>query len=388
MTSLLAPVLLGFISLRLLLHGKTRTFIDDLHLVIFAVNTVSITVLIYPFFTLAYTNLLNPEVISEKFSSGNQPWFFQGDLFSHLCANFFSMWLLTYTFLSMPNVMIMFTRFIFARYAHGLVSAGIELFKKVIIVAVCMFCLHLILIWPVRYEISGSNYDETIVGRICARIPIPEFQKGAFDPEFSVKPKMITSSLVAIFVSFSVYWRFSALKQRKKYAILPVRKNFLNIDEDLAMLANISLHLVIDQWIKIPLEIFYTKLGSENLFWIWWFWHLFMLFNCQVLSPACVIWRAWNKFPEFRGLKARPYPGREKLEKLKILPRSFATRLEEKELQMHPGMFAAASSAIPRKSRFPRKKIRKPTHTIIPMESFQERIFRRQLSTITEVESC
>ena len=64
MVSLLAPILQGFISVRLLLLGKTRTFIDDLHLVVFAVNTVCITVLIYPFFNLAYTNVLNPEVMT------------------------------------------------------------------------------------------------------------------------------------------------------------------------------------------------------------------------------------------------------------------------------------------------------------------------------------
>ena len=284
------------------------------------------------------------------------------------------MWLLTYTFLSIPTVMIIFARFILARYAHGLVAAGTELFKKIVIISVCTFCLHLILIWPVRYEINESNYDDILVGKICAKYPIPEFRLK--NVEFSIKPKLLVTSLAAVFMSFSSYWRFSALNQRKKYAILPIRRNFLNIDEDLAFLTNIALHLIIDQWIKIPLEIFYKQLGSENLFWIWWFWHLYMLLACQVISPACVIWRSWNKFPQFRGLKAKPFPGREKQEKLKILPRTFATRLEEKELQM----FAMRSTCINQNtnSHFRVKENRKRIHTIIPM----------QLSTIPEVESC
>lgn len=284
--------------------------------------------------------------------------------------------------------MIIFSRFIFARYAHGLVSAGTELFKKTVIVAVCSFSLHLILIWPVRYEINDSNYDETIVGKICAQLQIEKFQKGIFNPEFSVKPKLVTTSLAAVFVSFSIYWRFSAWKQREKYAILPLRRNFINIDEDLAFLTNIALHLVMDQWINIPLEIFYSRLGSENLFWIWLFWHLFMLLNCQVISPACVIWRSWNKFPQFRGLKAKSYPGKEKLKKMKILPRTFATRLEEKELQMHPGMFEVKCTSLNKDkgSRLPKKQTKKKSHTIILMNAFQEEFHKKCLSTIPEVE--
>ena len=83
---------------------------------------------------------------------------------------------------------------------------------------------------------------------------------------------------------------------------------------------------MIDQLINLPLEVFYDELGAEEVFKIWWFFHLFGFFQIDIIGQFLIIYEAKKNFPEFNGLKARVYPGQDGPRPWQFLPYRYEKR--------------------------------------------------------------
>ena len=187
-----------------------------------------------------------------------------------MCENYINCWMSTYILVGLPNYAIMFCRFIYCRFAHGLVNDESKLFTKLILVATFFFTLHWLLVWPVQYTLNaGTNYENTIKGRICTQSLIPEFLEKSVNIKFSVKPKLLSFSMTLITLFSSVFFYKSSQSQRKRYNIPSHRRNLMDMDGNLMFIILIDLNVIADQVLKIPLEIFYAKLGVEYVFKIW-----------------------------------------------------------------------------------------------------------------------
>ena len=214
----------------------------------------------------------------------------------------------------------MFCRCIYARYAHGLLLDGGKLFNKIAGVAIVFFSLQLILMWPVRYELSKSSYNNIIKGRICTQSHIPEFLEEKVNIKFSVKPKLTSIAIMMMFLLSSLYFYKSAKRQTKRYKIPTHRRNLMDIKGNLMVVTLIAVNLIADQLINIPLEVFYSQLGAGGVFKVWWIWHLIMFVQIYILAPAMIICTAQREFLEFNGLKGTTFPGQEKPRPLSVVP--------------------------------------------------------------------
>ena len=95
----------------------------------------------------------------------------------------------------------------------------------------------------------------------------------------------------------------------------------MDIGDNLKVLTLVEFHCSAEQLLNIPLELFYEELGADGAFKVWWLYHLVMFLQCYLALPAALIWNAHNKFPEFRGLRARTFPGQENPRAVPFVPR-------------------------------------------------------------------
>ena len=93
------------------------------------------------------------------------------------------------------------------------------------------FCLQLIVMWPVHYELSAEKYNKIIKGRICSKTPIPEFLAEKIDAEFSLRPKLLSTAITFLAVGSSWYWNRAAKKERQRLRIPTDRRNVMNSDQ-------------------------------------------------------------------------------------------------------------------------------------------------------------
>ena len=87
-----------------------------------------------------------------------------------LCEYYISSWITLYTIGGIPNLEIMFCRFI---NGHGLVEDLGKLFHKIVVLALSVFKLHMLLIWPINATLSDNDYTHMVKGRICNKIEFP-----------------------------------------------------------------------------------------------------------------------------------------------------------------------------------------------------------------------
>ena len=75
--------------------------------------------------------------------------------------------------------------------------------------------------------------------------------------------------------------------------------------------------------INIFFQVFYSSLGPDMVFQIWWVWHLLMFSIINILAPSAICYDARTNYPEFSGLKARRFPGQEAPRMGQIIPRRY-----------------------------------------------------------------
>ena len=102
---------------------------------------------------------------------------------------------------SIPSLGIFFCRFIYVRYAHGLVADMGRLFHKVVLLVIAVFTLHWLLVWSA--SLKKDDYKNIIKGKICNQLQFPE--PGEKFIAFHVKPKLLTCAIVGLYGLSLVY---------------------------------------------------------------------------------------------------------------------------------------------------------------------------------------
>ena len=223
-----------------------------------------------------------------------------------------------------PNLGIIFCRFIYVRYAHGLVADMGRLFHKIVLLAISVFTLHMLLIWPIQTMLSENDYTDMIKGKICNRKPFPQDRESFIS--FHIKPKMMVCFLTGFYCLTLFYIHTSVQKKKARYSIPRRRWTLMNFEQHALYLCLLGSCALFDQLIiNIILQVFHSQFGVDVIFQIWWLWHLVMFLSINVLAPLPIICAAKLQYPEFNGLKARRFPGQEKPRVEPKVPRRMST---------------------------------------------------------------
>ena len=104
-------------------------------------------------------------------------------------------------------------RFIYIRYAPGLIKEGLQLLHWLTFIFISAFCFHIHLIYPVRYISNGNNYQDSLKGKFCTMTNITNITS-INHSELDLKPKLLNFALAFIFFGLMNFYFFSALNQR------------------------------------------------------------------------------------------------------------------------------------------------------------------------------
>ena len=101
-------------------------------------------------------------------------------------------------------------RFVYMRYANGLLKEGRKLLHWLTHLFVGAFILNLLLIWPVKYIWRGQNYQDSVKGKLCMKANFTS--KFGTDVELSLKPILILVAHASVFWGLMHFYFFSSLK--------------------------------------------------------------------------------------------------------------------------------------------------------------------------------
>ena len=300
----------GTIAWRLLRQGRELSFINKLFTLHFVFTTVATSLYLYFFLKLGSVSLFMRDQLDQ-------------DEITTLCVHYIQSFIGLYTVGSLPSFGIIFCRFIYARYAHGLVADKGRLFHKIVLLVIIIFTFHHLLLW---YLDSQKDYRNRIKGRICNQIEFPDKS----NKEFHVKQKLLTSIGVSLYMVALIFFQHTASRQKRVHNIPKRRQNLMTMNQHILYNHLIGVCLLFDQLILDTfLQVFHTSLGPHTILQIWWAWHLIMFCLVHILAPLCIFYHAMRHFPEFNGLKARNFPGQEKPRTQALIPkREFFTKKE------------------------------------------------------------
>ena len=303
----------ALICWRLVRQGWSLNFINLLLALHFFFNTIISYIYLHLFFQLGSAHFMvetkDPEAIST------------------ICKHYVFCWIGMYTVGGIPSLGIVFCRFVYARYAHGLLADKGRLFHKVVLLVIFVFTIHWLLLWP---AISiNKDYKNIIKGKICNQLPFPE--AGESLVEFHIKPKLLTCFSDILYISSLFYFQRSAKKQRSRHGIPRRRWNLMTIDLHAYYLSLTGFLILFDQLIiNVIIQVFHLQLGAARVFKIWWIWHLCMFMIIHFISPLIIYLRAKREYPEFNGLQPKTFPGQEKPRVQPLIPRRRMSKVEYK----------------------------------------------------------
>ena len=374
--SYLAPVLSAYICWRLLRLWKTLTFINLLYVIIFLGNIINVAIMIYFFFNIGYIAMIDGKVINSTHHAYKICFKDDMEELGFNCQHFINSFMVTNLVIGVPSCAIMFCRFIYSRYAHGLGPDKSKLFNKLVVLVMVVFTLHLVLIWPIHFALNIGTIQNTIMGKICTKAQIPEFLEKRPNLEFSIKPKLTIFALLAIFLFSSAYFYTSAIKQTKRYKIPSHRRNLMDINMNMLFIILIDLNGAANQIVNILVEVFYNKISPDTAFKIWWTFHLLVILQIQVLAQAVTIYSAHKNFPEFIGVKANRFKCQEGPRKIYVVPERRYERQQQSEMVSQTQNLANKTSQHILNNRSVQIEVHTPPH------------WSEVLNEITAVSSC
>ena len=163
------------------------------------------------------------------------------------------------------NLGMMFCRFIYARYAKGLLSMDSNLFHGLVHLVVGAFIVHSLLMFPIRNLFVVEDADlNNIQKRICTKTIILWFKDEEQNRKFSLQPKIVVIASSTVFFIWSWFIYGSAQRQTKKYRIPKTRINLMTMKQQSRYLTILLLVFVFDQLLFTFLQMFYDELGVEN----------------------------------------------------------------------------------------------------------------------------
>ena len=290
---------------RLLRQGRHLTFINLLLAIHFFVNSITSYIYITLLFNIGSVHFFETEKD-------------QGKIITQ-CNNLIHVGIIFYFVASATNLDIIFIRFIYVRYAHGLIADMGRLLHKITFLKFVVFTSWWLLIWFIRPILNKDKHLNTIKGMICNQLPFPDLRE-TFILVY-IKPKLLACVGVALVSFFLAYMHSSSVKQMTRYSIPTVRWNLLNMKQHKNFIYVSEFCFVFDQLaVNGGLQVFQSELGPENVFKIWWTWQVVMFIITNILTPLAAIYAAGTEYPEFSGLRGRRFPGQKKPREQQILP--------------------------------------------------------------------
>ena len=220
------------------------------------------------------------------------------------------------------NLGMLFCRFIYARYAKGLLSMGSNLFHGLVHLVVGVCFLHGLLMFPIRNSFILEDADlNDIQKRICTKTTILWFKDEEQNIKFSLRPKIYVFVASTLILIWTWFFYTSAHRQVKKYRIPKTRINLMTMKHQSQYLTILILVLAFDQLLQIFFQMFYDELGVENAFTIWWISHFLEIVFFHIGINIKIYMNAMRNLEEFNGYKPTQYPGQEKPRQGVIIPR-------------------------------------------------------------------
>ena len=298
----------GLLAFPLLRQGRKISFLGLLLGIQFVINALCSPLVARTIFKMGEEYLVNHKV-------------------EH-CNEFYLFLVTSYTINFIPNCCILFCRFIYARYAHGLLIDNGRLFQKLVLVAISMFSIHMVTIWLTTMVKEQGIPDDSARVKMCDYIPASE-TKGELDFDF-FKTWLFTSVFGFIWLFFITYFDIISHKQTLYYSIPRTRQNILSLKEHVVWVkATLISHLFTQLVVDGSLQMFGKNLGEENVFLMWWI-SQFLRFICVfMISPCIILAVALRNYPEFLGYQAKVFPGQEKPRKIRVEADNLVHRTDE-----------------------------------------------------------
>ena len=153
--------------------------------------------------------------------------------------------------------------------------------------------------------------SNTIQYQICTKKTITEFTEDKINKDLSIKPKLILIMLTSIPLLYNLFFFHSAKKQAKRHGIPKRRRNLITMHQQTIYVVTLSILIITDQILLIILEMFYEELGVDNVFTIWWSFHLITFGLSNLSMNNWIFLNSARNFEEFNGLVGSEFPGQE-----------------------------------------------------------------------------
>jgi hypothetical protein len=210
------------------------------------------------------------------------------------------------------NTGMVFCRFIYVRYAKGLLSIGSNMFHGLVFLVIGTYFFDILLMFPIRHVFLLEDVDlNNIQKRVCTKTHIPWFKDEAQNKKFSLQPKLLIFAFSTMMLFFTWFFYSSAQRQTKRFRIPKTRINLMTMKQQSQYLTILILVLVSDQALFIVFQTFYDELGVDNIFIIWWIFHVLEIVLINIVLNIWIYIDAMKYFEEFNGYRPKRYPGQE-----------------------------------------------------------------------------
>ena len=210
---LTGSVLYAYICLKLIQYGQ-RSFINIIFMVLFCLNIFLSPLIVYFFFIIGITT----------FTEGSSA------RIADSCQYYMQVWTSWNIFNAFGNIGMMFCRFIYVRYATGLVKNGTKLFHILVCCVSGTFTLQWLGIQPLYYWLMVDNpMKTTLKGQICTRTQLTIFEDINKTINFSIKSKLLIITFSVLFLMVSLYFTKSSKRMNSKFKIPKRRINIFNM---------------------------------------------------------------------------------------------------------------------------------------------------------------
>ena len=252
------------------------------------------------------------------------------------CKAYLTIWLSCIILNYFVNNGMLFCRFIYARYATGLITNGKKLFHILVCCGTGAFLFQWLGIQPFQYHFGGGNFPMNLwKGYVCTKTTYTEslvFGDVYTNIDYLIKPKLIIITCSLLFLLANLYFTKSAFKMTKRHGIPKRNINLIDMKTQNLHAAGMLINFIIDQVMIFFLQVNYETLGEQNTFMIWWSFHLWEIIQVHVLANILIIYKIWQR-EEFNGYNAKVFPGQDKPRQMVIQPRR---KLAELNLEARP----------------------------------------------------
>ena len=237
------------------------------------------------------------------------------------CKNYITIWMICSILNVLFNNGIIFCRFIYIRYANGLVTNGKKLLHILISCITGAFTFQWIGIQPLKYRFSNDNYPMNLLkGYICTKTKIPLIEDVDMSINFSIQPKLITISFCILLLFGNPYFTLSPHRMKRTCRIPKRKIHLLDLNMQNLYTASMILNFIIDQVLIGFIESNYKELGEDEVFRLWWGFHLLELLEIHLFANFLIV-RNIQNIEEFHGYVGKTFSGQDKPRSMFIQPK-------------------------------------------------------------------